>query len=101
MSYLGDDIRNTFVLSNSSISLNLEGPCEIGFIIGAREVITYEVASYRGQAMLNNTDGKIKGKLEYSIGEVVVKQMSLVEVTEEVMVREMINMFEVTNQFAN
>ncbi len=51
--------------------------------------------------MLNNTDGKIRGKLEYSIGEVVVKQMSLVEVTEEVMVREMINMFEVTNQFAN
>ena len=51
--------------------------------------------------MINNTDGKIYGKLEYSIGEVNVKQMSLVDVTEEVMVREMQNMFEVTTQFAN
>ena len=101
MSYLGEDTRNLIVLSNSSISLDLEGPCEIGFIIGAREVITYEVASYRGEAVLNNTDGKIKGKLQYSIGEVSVKQMSLAEVTEEVMAREMTNMFEVTTQFAN
>jgi hypothetical protein len=94
-------VRNSIVLSNSSISLILDGPCEIGFIIGAKEVITYEVASYRGESMLNNTDGKIYGKLEYSIGEVIVKQMSLFDVTEEVMVREMQNMFEVTTQFAN
>ncbi len=50
---------------------------------------------------MNNTDGKIKGKLQYSIGEVSVKKMSLAEVTEEVMAREMSNMFEVTTQFAN
>ena len=69
--------------------MSLDAPCEIGFIIGPREVITYEVASYWGEAMLNNTDGKIKGKLEFSSGEIVVKQMSLAEVTKEVMVQEM------------
>ena len=78
-------MRNSITLSNTSISLSLEEPIEIGFIIGVREVITYEVASYRGEAILNNTDRKIKGKLEYSIGEVSVKQMSLSDVTEEVM----------------
>ena len=68
--YLSDDknVRNLVTLSDTSMTVELPEQSEIGFVIGAREVITFSVASYRVGVWLKNTDGKIYGGVDYSRG---------------------------------